>query len=390
MGRSVTCSAQSRNNPPRIGIDARIPRPEMSGVEYSIYHLLEHLPTVAPEFRFVIYHSSGVSPAHDAGESAVCRKRALLPTSLRAVRIFWQQALLPRRARLDGLDLLHAPAYTAPIRANLPVVLTIYDTIALKFPHLCKRLNALHYRMFMPPSARRAARIIVPSETTRDDVVRTMGIAPEKIRVVPLGVPAEFQPVDDPKKLAAVRAELNLPERYILFSGNLEPKKNLTALIQAFAEARRSGRVTHRLVIAGRKAWRYSNIFRMARELRLAGMIRFLGRVPRPLLPALYSGADVFAFPSLYEGFGLPPLEAMACGTPVVTTTAGAIPEVVGNAALTVSPGSVRELRIAIEKVLANQFLRRHLRELGLNRAAQFSWQQTARRTADVYAEVLQ
>ena len=376
--------------PPRIGVDALLLRPAMSGVGRAIHHLVEHLPREGPEYRFVFYHSPRVSLPGESGRSNACFRQALFPTSLRPARILWQQAALPHLLRLDGVQLLHAPAYTAPVAAAVPVVLTIYDTIALKFPQFCKRLNVLHYRLAMPPSARRAARIIVPSEATKEDVVKELRVAEEKIRVIPLGVSREFRPVEDREELARVRAELGLPERYILFTGNIEPKKNLKSLVEAFAEAHRSGRITHRLVIAGRKGWRCSDVFRAVKALRLQGIVKFLDGVAQRFLPALYSGASVFVFPSLYEGFGLHVLEAMACGTPVVTTDAGALPEVAGDAALKVSPRSVRELGTAIEKITTNRFLAKKLRTLGLERAKGFPWAETARRTIAVYAEVLQ
>ena len=389
MDSHLNLSDKNRGNTPRIGIDAQIVRPPMSGVESSTYNLIEHLCRETPEYEYVIYHPPGVAMPPGTSGPHVRLSCPRLPTSLRPVRIFWQHAFLPVRLRRDRVNLLHAPAYTAPLAANVPVVLTIHDTLALKFPNLCKRLNSIHYGVFMPPCARRAARIIVPSECTRRDVINILNIPPGKVRVIPWGVSRTFRPVEDKEQLARVRAELGLPERYILYTGNIEPKKNLPVLIEAFATAHKSGRITHRLVIAGRKGWRHSNVFRTVRDLGIGEFVRFLGYVPHESLAALYSGASVFAFPSLYEGFGLPPLEAMACGTPVVTTTAGALPEVVGSAALTVPPESVRELRIAIEKVLANQFLSAKLRELGLKRAGIFSWKNTARRTVEVYHELL-
>ena len=389
MGRRVTTQDSPASPSPRIGIDALTLGPPMSGVGQVIHNLLKSLPQAAPEFDYLVYRSRTRPHGPGADLSPLPVKRTWLPTRFRPVRILWQQAALPVQARMHKVDLIHAPAYTAPIATSKPVVLTIYDTIALTFPELSKRLNVLHYRMFMSASAKRAARIIVPSEATRKDVIAVLGVPSDKIRVVPLAVAEAFRPVEDVRELGRVRKELGLPERYILFTGNIEPKKNLPALLRAYAEARRSGRVTHRLVVAGRKAWRYSQVFKTLRELRIQETVHFIGHVPQEMLPALYSGASVFVFPSLCEGFGLPPLEAMACGTPVVTTTAGALPEVVGNAALTVKPDDVRELRVAMEKVLANQFLARRLREYGIKRAAEFSWHKTARATADVYAEVL-
>lgn len=378
------------DRPPHIAIDAQVLRPRMSGVERSVHELLRHLPAAAPQCRFVIYHGRGAPIPRACLESCPSLRCSSLPTSLRPVRLAWQQLVLPFLLRHGRVDLLHAPAYTAPLLTGVPVVLTVYDTIALRFPELSKRLNVLHYRLLLARSARRAARVVVPSVATRNDVVDMLGVSPEKVRVIPLGVADEFQPVETPEELRRARKELRLPSRYILFTGNLEPKKNLPALIEAYVESRRCARITHTLVIAGRKAWRYAEIYRTVRRLRAQELVQFLGPVPSRLMPALYSGASLFVFPSLCEGFGLPPLEAMACGTAVVTTTAGALPEVVGNAALTVRPREVRELRAAMEKVLTNEFLAGKLRELGRTQAKKFSWSEHARAVVALYEEVLE
>ena len=389
MGSCVTPAPGHRMQPAVIGIDAQILRRNDAGVGRTVRALLKHLPREAPDLRFVVYHGSRFSAPHNAEETPVQYRTALLPTSSRAIRIGWQQTVLPWRLRTDHIDLLHSPAYTGPLLTKVPSVLSIYDTIALQFPELSKRLTTLHYRLFMTPSAHRAARIIVPSQATRDDVIGMFNIDGDKVQVIPLAVSEDFRPVENPEMLQNMCEELNLPSRYILFVGNLEPKKNLPALIEAYAAAHRSGRITHRLVIAGQKGWRCADVFSAVKRLRLEGIVRFLGRVPDRLLPALYSGAALTVLPSLTEGFGFPALEAMACGTPVIVSTSGALPEVTGGAALTVRPTEIRELTAAMEKVLTNTFLRERLRELGLKRAKEFSWAKTAQQTAAVYREVL-
>lgn len=386
--RGAHTPARQQHARPRIAIDAQVLRPTMSGVERSVHCLVKALGRVNSECRFLIYFPRCRCTPEEPTEN-LRYTHPLLPNTPRLLRILWQQAILPLRLRRDRIDLLHAPAYTAPLLSRVPCVLTVYDTIALTFPRLCKPTNALHYRLCMPPSARRADRIIVPSECTRNDVMNALGVPEEKIRVVPLGVSPEFHPVHDRVRLAAMRTRYGLPERYILYLGNLEPKKNLPHLLDAFAAARRNGHITHRLVMAGRKTWRAAEIRRAVRRNRLQEIVSFLGPIPERDLPLLYSGASLFVFPSRYEGFGLPPLEAMACGTPVITTRAGALPEVVGNAALLLPPDDPNQLRIAMEKVLNNEFLRRRLRECGLERARHFTWEKTARATVAVYAEVL-
>jgi len=374
---------------PRIGIDAAVLRPPMSGVERAVQSLVGALGRATRDFEFIIYYPRSLPKPPDTTPPDFRYRHPLLPNRFRFLRILWEQTMLPFALRRDRVDLLHAPAYVAPRFSATPLVLTIYDAIALRFPNLCKRVNALHYRLLMPSAARRALRVIVPSECTRRDVVSLLGVPEERIRVVPLGVSAHFRPIEDAAEIAAVRRRYGLPELYVLYVGNLEPKKNLPHLIRALAASRRTGRLTHRLVIAGRKAWHTAELRRTIRTYRLHDAVVFPGEIRESDLPALYSGASLFVFPSLYEGFGLPPLEAMACGTPVVATRAGALPEVLGNAALLLSSGDVRQLRIAMEKVMNNRFLRNSLRARGIERAKRFTWENTARKTLDVYAEIL-
>jgi len=385
----MSVGAHARGTRPRVALDAMVIRHPMSGVERSIRSLVQALGPVAPDMDFLVYYPRSAEPPgrHDAPN--VSFHRPLWPNLPRVMRILWQQTVLPVRIGFDRVDLLHAPAYTAPVFAGTPFVLTVYDVIALKFPRLCKRLNVWHYRVALPLSVRRAARIIVPSERTAADVRDMLGAPANKIRVIPLGVSDAFRPVQERERLAELKRRYGLTERYVLFVGNLEPKKNLLALLEAFAEGRRSGRITHRLVLAGAKSWNTKPLVRAIREHRLAEAVTVLRAVDDADMPLLYAGASVFVFPSIYEGFGLPPIEAMACGVPVIASSGGAVPEVVGDAALTVRECDPRHLRIAIEKVIANTFLRERLRQRGLARAKLFTWERTARATAEVYREVL-
>ena len=369
----------------RIGIDATILRPQMSGVERAVSSLVHALAASDAPFEFIVYCPRRLPEPFAQTGPRVHYRHPLLPNTMRSSRIFWDQAMLPLALRRDRADLLHSPAYIAPRFCGTPYVLTVYDLIALKFPALCKRSNAL----LMPASARRAARIIVPSECTRRDLKELLGVDERKVRVIPLGVAPHFRPIEDRGRIADMRERYGLPESYLLYVGNLEPKKNLPYLLRAFAEARHCGRVTQRLVIAGCKAWGTAELHRTLRNCHLQNSVTFAGEIPERDLPALYSGAALFIFPSIYEGFGLPPLEAMACGTPVITTRAGALPEVVGKAALLLSTPDTRELRVAIEKVLSNSFLRNYLRAEGLKRAKLFTWEKTAQETIKVYHEAL-
>ena len=373
----------------RIGIDAQLLGERDSGVEVCIRNLIRALARTDAENGYVVYTRRGIRPLDIGDSSRVVIRPTRWPNRFRPVRILWQQAALPHILSADGIQLLHAPGYVMPRFCGCPAVVTIHDVIAVKFPGLCKRTNVLHYGMMLPAAVKKAARILASSERTRDDLVELLGADPERIEVVYPGVGEEFQPVEDEAHIAEVAARLHLPERFILFVGNLEPKKNLPTLVRAFAFLKRHRRIPHRLVIAGKRGWKCADVFRAIREEGVEQEVLFCDYVSPENLPALYSMAEVFAFPSLYEGFGLPPLEAMACGTPVVTSNAGSLPEVLGEAALQVDPLDADALQKVIHKILTNRFLRRHLSAEGRKRAGRFTWSETARRTISVYERVL-
>jgi glycosyltransferase involved in cell wall biosynthesis len=219
-------------------------------------------------------------------------------------------------------------------------------------------------------------------------VIRILRLPPERLFVIPEAAGPAFHP-QDAVAIEVVRRRYGLEGPFLLSVGSLEPGKNRERLLQAFARLQARG-LKHALVVAGQRAWRYEGEAPLARRLGLADSVRFLGHVPQADLPALYSAADLFVFPSLYEGFGLPALEALACGTPVVASNVSALPEVVGDAALQVSPLDVEALADAMERLLRDDRLRSDLRERGLERAAQFSWEKAARQTAEVYHRVVE
>jgi glycosyltransferase involved in cell wall biosynthesis len=238
----------------------------------------------------------------------------------------------------------------------------------------------------MPRFLRAAHKIIAISECTKQDAVRLYGIEETKITVIHGGVDSYFSPAS-PEAAAAVRLRYNLPERYILYVGTIEPRKNLITLLEAY-RALRNRETGVKLVIVGKKGWRYENFFEKLEEIGLEDDVVFPGFVPDQDLPAVYTMADVFAFPSLYEGFGLPVLEAMACGTPVVCSNTSSLPEVAGKAAVLVSPQDVRGWREALDRILTSDELRADLRQHGLRQAAGFTWESAARKTCDAYREV--
>jgi len=229
--------------------------------------------------------------------------------------------------------------------------------------------------------------VLADSESTRNDVIELLGASPDRVRVVYPGVDARFRRVQDAQALAGVRQHYHLPERFVLGVGTLQPRKNLQRLIEAYAQLELSADI--KLVVFGGTGWMYEGIFQRVEELGLQDAVCFPGYAADEDLPALYTLADLFAFPSLYEGFGLPPLEAMACGTPVVTSNVSSLPEVVGAAALTVDPYDVKALANAMWRLLNEPSLRSTMVQRGLAQAREFTWSRAAEKLLHVYQEVL-
>ncbi|MBI4607400.1 MAG: glycosyltransferase family 4 protein [Candidatus Rokubacteria bacterium] len=294
-------------------------------------------------------------------------------------RLLWLQLVLPLRLRADRASILFSPLPEGSLFSPVPQVVVVHDLIPLHFPSAFPR-QSVYFRYVIPLLLRRSRVILSDSATTREDLGRFYRLDKRRIHVVPVGYDVRrFHPEVDPEPL---RRRLGLG-RYILYVGNLLPHKNLARLIAAFS--RLGASIPHRLVIAGRKDPRYfPGLSAVAERLGIGQRVVFLDYMDDQELPALYAGADVFVFPSLYEGFGLPPLEAMACGTPVVTSNVSALPEVVGNAALLVDPLDVEALAQALAEVLENPARHDRLRALGLRQVYSFTWDRCARRLLDI------
>ncbi len=309
-----------------------------------------------------------------------------LPTRRPAVRILWEQLWLPLALGREGADVLHSLAYVQPLACPTRSVVTVHDLSFLLYPGNFNRANRLYLRAFSRLSAARADRVIAVSANTKRDVVRLLGVEAAKVAVVHHGIEECFRPFADRAAVEAFRRRRGLPERFVLFVGTIEPRKNLETLVEAFARLRRAG-LPHKLVVAGAKGWQWQPVFAAVERLGLEGEVAFPGYVPYDEQPLWYNSADLFVYPSLYEGFGFPPLEAMACGTPVIASRTSALPEVVGEAGLLVDPLDAEALAEALRRALSDRDLSQQLSERGLARARGFTWREAARRTAAVYAE---
>jgi glycosyltransferase involved in cell wall biosynthesis len=304
-------------------------------------------------------------------------------------RLYWEQRRLPRSLRREAVEVLHSTHHTLPlVGVAARRVVTIHDLTFLRIPERYPLVRRIYMQATTRLSARLADAIIVPSGAVRRDVVERLGVPEDRVHVVYEAAAQRFRPVE-PGVARAVAEKYGIDPPYILSVGSLEPGKNRARLIRALARLRNEG-VTHHLVIVGQRAWRYDDDFDLVEELGMGRRVSFAGYVPDDDLPGLYSGATVVALPSLYEGFGLPVLEAMACGVPVLTSNVSATAEVAGDAALLVHPQSVDQIAAALRRLLSDEALRAQLSAAGRERAAQFSWARAAEETHRVYERVLE
>jgi glycosyltransferase involved in cell wall biosynthesis len=349
-----------------------------AGIHTYLAHLLDNLPRADAAFRYTVY--TNARPSIDA---RVWSTR--WPTARPLARIAWEQLALPRALRRDRANLLHATAFVAPLASNVPFVITVYDLSFAIFPELFRGPNQAYLRAFTRRSARRARRVIAISDHTRRDVHRLYGVPLEQIDVAYPGVRPGFKPLPR-EAVEAFRRKHNLPERFFLYLGTLEPRKNLGRLIEAVSQ---SGIGDWGLVLVGGKGWLHDELFARVKALGLDDRVRFAGYAPGDDLPLWYNAATAFVYPSRYEGFGLPPLEAMACGAPVIASNAASLPEVVGDAGLLVEPEDAPRLAQAMRQVWEDATLRGELSQRGIDRARRFTWQATAQATVESYRRAL-
>ncbi len=301
-------------------------------------------------------------------------------------RLWYDQFTVKSLARRLGANPIHYPANVGSLTGAPNTVLTLHDLTFVREPQWYRAERALYYRMAARASALRARRIIAVSRATAQEIVECFRIPEDRIDVIYNGIGDNFRPADNDAK-AAVRARYNLPEQFVLYVGTIEPRKNLVRLIRAWDRLPSDAKPP--LVIAGRDGWKTGPVHIAADHARDSANIHFIGHVPPDQLPALMSAAYIFAFPSLYEGFGIPVAEAMACGTPVLTSNTSSLPEVAGDAALLVNPLDEEAITAGLHRLVADTALRETIRQRGLARAAEFSWRQAATQTKEAYQRTM-
>lgn len=379
-----------------IGLDITSAMTQTAGIGRYTRELIRALFALDSDHTYTLFYASQkrLEPPFDALPRGVRLRR--LPFHDRWLARIWHKLQLPIPVELitGRIDLFHSPDFTLP--PTLPrtrTLLTVHDLSFMRDPDSAVPALRRFLEKAVSRSVARAQRVLADSQATKDDLVSLFGTPSEKIEVLLSGVDTRFQPIQNPTALAAVRAKYNLGNDLLVLSvGTIQPRKNYTRLIQAFAQvvaqwdSAQRGQLT--LVIAGGKGWMFDAIFAEVTQLGLEGRVKFTGFVDDADLPALYSASTLFVYPSLYEGFGLPVLEAMACGIPTIASNLSSIPEVVGSAGLLIDPLDINAIAAAIIVLLKDMSARDVYRQAGIQRAAHFTWEAAAKQLLSIYAEM--
>jgi glycosyltransferase involved in cell wall biosynthesis len=355
----------------KIAIDLSITKINQAGTAVYAASLIEALQQTDHRNQYQIF---AVNQTRTMGQRKTLGSR----TKVVYHDMIWHHVILPLKARRAGADLLFMPANTTPLFTPCPTVVAIHDVMPVTRPQNFTFWFRNYARVFMPLSARRSAVILTSSTHSKQDIVECFDVPPEKVVVTHLAANSKFRPISA-EAVAAIKQKYGL-DQFILVVGTLEPRKNIVRLIQAYALLRAAG-VTIPLVHVGSRGWLYDEVFGEVERLGLEGSVRFLGRASLDDLVALYNAATVFVYPSLYEGFGIPVLEAMSCGCPTITSNLSSLPEVIGDAGIMIDPYNVEQIAEELKRVLEDHGLAEDMLVRGLSRANLFSWERCAHET---------
>ncbi len=380
MGSTLSAGRQ------QIGINAHLLSGQDSyrraGIHHYISRLLQGLRQAMGDFRLTVFaNNTRDLVGWPAGAIVTTR----WPTANPLIRIMWEQVAWPWYAARHQLDLLHSMAFVTPLNNPCPIVVTVYDLSFIHHPDHFPPLKRSYLTRQTKRSCRTARRIVAISESGRRDIHELFGVPLERIDVVPPGVDATFRLINE-AEVEAFRRRERLPKRFFLHVGTLQPRKNIPLLIEAFAQMPRQD---VGLVLVGGEGWSFDQIYRRVEEMDLRDRIRFAGYVPDLDLPLWYNAAAALVFPSVYEGFGMPVSQAMACGTPVIAAKTSAVPEAAGEAALYFDPQDVSALAEHMVTVLDDSGTRATMRQVGLNQARKYSWQEAGEKMITIYQRAL-
>jgi glycosyltransferase involved in cell wall biosynthesis len=362
----------------RIGIDARLVHYSRAGIGQYITGLVKGLSECDEDNDFVLLQNRKDNSvlAHKPNFS---RKSLWTPSHHRL-----EQLVLPFEISPLRLDILHSPDFIPPFRRDYKSVITVHDLAFLLYPHFLTEESARYYGQ-IDRAVRRADHIVADSLSTKRDIVNFLGVPEAKITVIYAAADAIYRQVEDEQLLKKTRAKYDLEQPYALFVSTIEPRKNLPTLLRAFRQLLDHYKLEVKLAVAGQKGWFCGEVFAVAEELHLDNSVVFLDHVPIEDLVLLYNAARMHVHPSFYEGFGLPPLEAMACGTPTIVANVSSLPEVVGDAGMLISPEHTEGWTVAMWRLLTDDSLHQELSEKGLKRAKLFSWEKAAVEVLDLY-----
>ncbi len=366
----------------RIAIDVRLTHYTSGGISAYERALATKMPALDLDNEYLLLHSRKAKKALPAPANTR-RVSCWTPAHHRLERWILAGEILPHRPRL-----LHIPDFIPPQSVGWRTIITIHDLTFLHYPEFLTADSRRFYNRQIESAVQRADAILADSEATRKDILKLLSVPPEKVSTVHLAQDARFTPQEE-TRIEAMRSQLELPHDYILFVGTFEPRKNVNGLLDAYAQLRSRHSGTPPLILAGNPGWLFDETLALVERLDLGDTVRFLESFPTEDLPALYSGASVFVLPSHYEGFGLPVLEAMACGTVCVIANRASLPEIAGEAALRCDPNDTDSIVDSLERALADSALRTDLRERGFARAREFNWEKCCNKTLAVYRSVL-
>jgi glycosyltransferase involved in cell wall biosynthesis len=372
----------------QVAIDYTPAVRQSAGVGRYTRGLVEALAEIDFDDQYVLFCAGG-APARSSWPPNFRVRRSAIPS--RWLTAAWNKwgLPLPAEAFTGGCDLFHSPDFVLPPLRSARGIVTVHDLSFMRLPTCADPGLRSYLERSVPRAVGAAHRVLADSWNTRNDLIELLQVDPDKISVVTAGVDKIFAPVHDSDRLAQARVRYGLPRQFLISVGTLEPRKNYTRLISAYARMRRKTGLPHELAIVGKPGWLYDDIYEQVQAEGVGEQIRFLGFVPDVDLAALYTLAELMVFPSLYEGFGIPPLEAMACGTPVVSSNNSSLPESVGNAALTVNAEDIEGIADAMAEVLGDSSLHARLIELGRIQAAKFTWHSAAQELLVVYRQAM-
>ena len=362
----------------RVGIDARLVYYRKAGISQYILRLLEQLGAIDRQDEFTVFQSRKDSAVLVNQDNF--RKRSLWTPPHHRL----EQHLLSLELAATDLDVLHSPDFIPPFRRKCKSVITVHDLNFLLYPEFLTPESASYYGQ-IDQAVRKCDHIIAVSHSTKHDIIQLTGTPENKITVVHEAAHSMYRPLEDRSAVQRLQQQFDISRPFVLFVSTIEPRKNVPTLLRAYKRLLDDYHAKVDLVLAGEKGWLFDRVFNLVRELGIQKRVHFVGPVSSEDLLDLYNAAEMLVHPAFYEGFGLPPLEAMACGTPVVASNTSAVPEVVGDAALLVDPAETDEITVAMWRVLSDDALARQMSEKGLKRASQFSWRRAAEETLQIY-----